>query len=162
MADDKLNTSPEENKSLGPAAPQGPGDPPAPAQTQSPGNPPGHEQAVIPSMAEDAAALAGKVIDLSGIKAAADHNGKGPIAPDVAAKPPETAPDQKRRGRPPKEPAGVSAGKKEKAAEPRTGRRRPVRRPRPLFGTKCPEVRKLTRARKRAPAVRLHLNPLRR
>ena len=43
-----------------------------------------------------------------------------------------------------------------------TGEGRPVRRPRPLFGTKCPEVRKLTRARKRAPAVRPRLNPLRR
>ena len=122
MADDKLNTGLKDNPPPEAAAPPGPSDPPAPEPIIRPGNPPGHEQAVIPSMAEDAAALAGKVIDLSGIKAAADHNDKGPIAPDVADRPPEVVPDQKRRGRPPKEQAAVSAGKKEKAAEPRTGR----------------------------------------
>ena len=73
-------------------------------------------------MGEEAPAPAGKVIDLSGIKTAADHSGKEPTAPNVADKPPEAVPDQKRRGRPPKEQAAVSAGKKEKAAEPRTGR----------------------------------------
>ena len=67
-------------------------------------------------------APAGKVIDLSDIKTAADHNDKASITPDVTAKPPEAIPAQKRRGRPTKEQAGVSAGKKEKAAEPRTGR----------------------------------------
>ena len=67
-------------------------------------------------------APAGKVIDLSDIKTAADHNDKASTTPDVTAKPPEATPAQKRRGRPPKEQAGVSAGKKEKAAEPRTGR----------------------------------------
>lgn len=122
MADDKLNTGLKDNPPPEAAAPPGPSDPPAPEPIIRPGNPPGHEQAVIPSMAEDAAALAGKVIDLSGIKAAADHNDKGPIAPDVADRPPEVVPDQKRRGRPPKEQAAVSAGKKEKAAGPRTGR----------------------------------------
>ncbi|MGO5022452.1 MATE family efflux transporter [Lawsonibacter sp. LCP25S3_G6] len=70
----------------------------------------------------EAAAPAGKVIDLSSIQAATDHDGKESTAPDVTARPLEAVPDQKRRGRPPKEQAGVSAGKKEKAAEPRTGR----------------------------------------
>ena len=71
---------------------------------------------------EKAPAPAGKVIDLSGIKAAADHSGKGPIAPDAADKPPEVAPEQKRRGRPPKAKPEADAGKQEKAAAPHTGR----------------------------------------
>ena len=70
----------------------------------------------------EAPAPAGKVIDLSSIQVATDHDGKESTAPDVTAKPPEAVPDQNRRGRPPKEQAGVSARKKEKAAEPRTGR----------------------------------------
>ncbi|MBM6888173.1 hypothetical protein [Pseudoflavonifractor phocaeensis] len=122
MADDKLNTGLKDNPPPEATAPPGPSDPPAPELIIRPGNPPGHEQAVTPGMVEDAPASAGKVVDLSGIKVGADHNGKGPIAPNVADKPPEAAPDPKRRGRPPKEQAGVSAGKKEKAAEPRTGR----------------------------------------
>ena len=77
---------------------------------------------MISGMGEEAPAPAGKVMDLSGIKTAADHSGKEPTAPNVADRPPEIVPDQKRRGRPPKEQAGMSAGKKEKAAEPRTGR----------------------------------------
>ena len=110
MADDKLNTGLKNNPPPEATAPPGPSDPPAPEPIIRPGNPPGHEQAVTPSMVEDAPASAGKVVDLSGIKVAADHNGKGPIAPNVADKPPEAAPDPKRRGRPPKEQAGVSAG----------------------------------------------------
>ena len=110
MADDKLNTNPQENT------------PPDVAALLGADTPPEHEQAVISGMGEEAPAPAGKVIDLSGIKTAADHSGKEPTAPNVADKPPEAVPDQKRRGRPPKEQAAVSAGKKEKAAEPRTGR----------------------------------------
>ena len=110
MADDKLNTNPQENT------------PPDVAALLGSDAPPEHEQAVISGMGEEAPAPAGKVIDLSGIKTAADHSGKEPTAPNVADKPPEVVPDQKRRGRPPKEQAGVSAGKKEKAAEPRTSR----------------------------------------
>lgn len=155
MADDKLNTNPQENT------------PPDVAALLGADTPPEHEQAVISGMGEEAPAPAGKVIDLSGIKTAADHSGKEPTAPNVADRPPEVVPDQKRRGRPPKEQAAVSAGKRRKRRSPAQAARlrltrRPVRRPRPLFGTKCPEVRKLTRARKRAPAVRLCLNPLRR
>ena len=70
----------------------------------------------------EAPAPAGKVIDLSSIQVATDHDGKESTAPDVTAKPSEAVPDQNRRGRPPKEQAGVSTRKKEKAAEPRTGR----------------------------------------
>ena len=110
MADDKLNTNPQENT------------PPDVAALLGADTPPEHEQAVISGMGEEAPAPAGKVIDLSGIKTAADHSGKEPTAPNVADRPPEVVPDQKRRGRPPKEQAAVSAGKKEKAAEPRTGR----------------------------------------
>ena len=122
MAEEKLNTGPKDNKLPEAAAPPGPSDPPTPESGKSLGDPPGHEQAVILGMGKDTPTPAGKVIDLSGIKAAADHSSNGPIALDVADKPPEVVPDQKRRGRPPKEQAAVSAGKKEKAAEPRTGR----------------------------------------
>ena len=95
---------------------------------------------------------------------ATDKDGKEVPIPEEKA--PEADQPKKRRGRPPKEQAAVSAGKKEKAAEPAQAARlrltrRPVRRPLPLFWTKCPEVKKLTRARKRAPVVRLCLNPLR-
>ena len=110
MADDKLNTNPQENT------------PPDIAALLGSDTPPEHEQAVISGMGEEAPAPAGKVIDLSDIKAAADRNDKETAAPDVTAKPSEAVPDQNRRGRPPKEQAGVSARKKEKAAEPRTGR----------------------------------------
>ena len=110
MADDKLNTNPQENT------------PPDIAALLGSDTPPEHEHAVISGMGEEAPAPAGKVIDLSDIKAAADRNDKETAAPDVADKPPEAAPDQKRRGRPPKEQAAVSAEKKETAAEPRTGR----------------------------------------
>ena len=102
MADEKLNPDPKNNKSPEAAAPPGTSDPPSPESGKSPGDPPGHEQAVILGMVENAPAPAGKVIDLSGTKVAADHNGMGPIAPDVTDKPPEATPDQKRRGRPPK------------------------------------------------------------
>ena len=122
MADEKLNPDQKNIKSPESAASPGTSVPTASEPIKGPGDPPRHEQAVIPGMVEDTPVPAGKVIDLSGIKAAADHNGKGPIAPDAADKPSEAVPDQKRRGRPPKEQAGVSAGKKEKAVEPRTGR----------------------------------------
>ena len=122
MADDKLNTNPKDNPPTEATAPPGPSNPPIPEPIKCPGNPPVHEQAVTPGMAADAPAPAGKVIDLSGIKAAADHNGKVPIAPDVANKPPEAAPDQKRRGRPPKAKPEAGAGKQGKTVEPRTGR----------------------------------------
>ena len=122
MADDKPNTGPKDNAPPEATAPPGPSDPPASEPFKSPNRPSVHEQAVISGMGKDVSTPAGKEIDLSGIKTAADHKSKEPIAPDVADKPPEGAPAQKRRGRPPKEQAGVSAGKKEKAAEPRTGR----------------------------------------
>ena len=92
MADKKLNTGPEDNKLPEATTPPGTNDPPTPGKIKSPGDPPGHEQAVIPGMVEDMPAPAGKVIDLSGIKAAADHKSKGPIAPDAADIPPEAAP----------------------------------------------------------------------
>ena len=122
MADDKLNTGPKDNATPEAAASPGTSDPPTPGPIKSPGNPPGHEQAVIPGMVEDTPVPAGKVIDLSGIKAAADHSGKGPIAPGVADKPPEAAPEQKHRGRPPKAKPEAGTGKQEKTAEPHTGR----------------------------------------
>ena len=164
----------------------------APGKTQEPAAPGTGpalqaEQSVIPGMGEDnpaRSALGEVVVDFDKInelmsqRRAAAHGAvdklkapatdkDGKEAPIPEEKAPEADQPKKRRGRPPKEQAAVSAGKKEKAAEPRTGRpsirltRRPVRRPLPLFSTKCPEVKKLTRARKRAPVVRLCLNPLR-
>ena len=122
MADEKLNPGQKNNKPPEATVPPGASDLPVPEPIKSPGDPPGHEQAVIPGMVEDVPAPASKVIDLSGIKAAADHNGNGPIVPDVIAKPPETVPNQKRRGRPPKAKPEAGAGKQGKTAEPRTGR----------------------------------------
>lgn len=122
MADEKLNTGPEDNKFPEAAAPPGASNPPAPELGKSPSDPPGHEQAVIPGMGKDTPTPAGMVIDLSGIKAAANHNGKGPIALGVADKPSEAAPEQKRRGRPPKAKPEAGAGKQEKTAEPHAGR----------------------------------------
>ena len=121
MTDDKLNTGSKDNAPPEATAPPGPSDPPAPESVECPGNPHRHEQSVIPGMVEDAPTPASKVIDLSSIQATADHNGKGPIAPDVADKPPEAAPDQKRQGRPPKAKPEAGAGKQGKTAEPHTG-----------------------------------------
>ena len=121
MADNKLNTGPKDNKLPEAAAPPGPSDSPTLERVKSPGDPPGHEQAVIPGMVEDMPAHVGKVIDLSGIKAAADHNGNEPIVPGVADKPPEAAPEQKHRVRPPKAKPEAGAGKQGKTAEPHTG-----------------------------------------
>ena len=134
------------------------------------------QQTVLPGMGEDTPAPSGKVINLSDIQAA-DKGGKEAPAPAPEKKVPEADQPKKRRGRPPisRKSAGAVPrksrlrclrGKRRKrrspaqAARPRLTRR-PVRRPRPLFWTKCPEVRKQTRAKKRAPAVRLRLNPLR-
>ena len=122
MADDKLSPDPKNNKPPEAIAPPGPSDSPTPEPLKSPGDPPRHEQAMIPGIVEDAPVPASKVIDLSGIQAAADHNGKRPIAPGVADKPPEAAPEQKHRGRPPKAKPEAGTGKQEKTAEPHTGR----------------------------------------
>lgn len=133
MADEKVNVSPEESKTPEAPAPSGPGNPPTPEHTDGPAVPggdqaaPAHaepampEQSVIPGMGEDAPAPSGKVINLSDIQAA-DKGGKEASAPAPDKKAPEADKPKKRRGRPPKEQAAVSAGKKEKAAEPRTGR----------------------------------------
>ena len=181
MADEKVNVSPEESKTSEALAPSGPGDSPAPEHTEGSAVPggdqtvPAHaepaagehtQQTVFPGMGEDAPAPSGKVINLSDIQAA-DKGGKEASAPAPDKKAPEADKPPKRRGRPPKEQAGPTAEKKLKAAEPRTGRPSKVDKAareeaRPLFGTKCPEGRKPTRARKRAPAGRLRLNPLRR
>lgn len=184
MADEKVNMGPEENKPPETLSPPGQGDLPpleennAPAVSGEDKTAPDHvepdppsadkhtQQTVLPGMGEDTPAPSGKVINLSDIQAA-DKDGKAASAPTPDKKTPEADKPPKRRGRPPKEQAGMSAGKRKKRQSPAQAARlrltrRPVRRPRPLFGTKCPEVRKLTRARKRAPAVRLCLNPVRR
>ena len=100
------------------------------------------EQSVIPGMGEDnpaRSALGEVVVDFDKInelmsqRRAAAHGAvdklkapatdkDGKEAPIPEEKAPEADQPKKRRGRPPKEQAAVSAGKKEKAAEPRTGR----------------------------------------
>ena len=139
MADEKVNASPEEKKAPETPAPSGPGDPPAPEHVEGPGGPgkdqaaPAHaepaapsagehtQQTILPGMGEDAPAPSSKVINLSDIQAA-DKSGKEVSAPAPNKKAPEADKPPKRRGRPPKEQAGPTAGKKEKAAEPLTGR----------------------------------------
>ena len=182
MADDKLKTSPES------PGQDRPGDtpvedapsmqePPAP-ETAAPKKAAEHtepEQSVIPGMGEDAPARTAPgevVVDFDKInelmsqrRASAQDAVSKAEAPSVEADGQEKAP--KRRGRPPKQQEGPTAEKTAKATEPRTGRPSKVDKaardePRPHLWTKCPEVRKPTRARKRVPAVRLRLNPLRR
>ena len=139
MADEKVNMGPEENKPPETLSPPGQGDLPpleennAPAVSGEDKAAPDHveldppsadkhtQQTVLPGMGEDTPAPAGKVINLSELQSA--DNGKKEVpAPAGEEKAPEADQPKKRRGRPPKEQAGVSAGKKEKAAEPRTGR----------------------------------------
>ena len=139
MADEKVNMGPEENKTPETQSPPGQGDLPpleennAPAVSGEDKAAPDHvepdppsadkhtQQTVLPGMGEDTPAPSGKVINLSDIQAA-DKGGKEASTTAPEKKAPEADQPKKRRGRPPKEQATVSAGKKEKAAEPRTGR----------------------------------------
>lgn len=139
MADEKVNMGPEENKTPETQSPPGQGDLPpleennAPAVSGEDKAAPDHvepdppsadkhtQQTVLPGMGEDTPAPSGKVINLSDIRAA-DKDGKEASTTTPEKKAPEADQPKKRRGRPPKEQAAVSAGKKEKAAEPRTGR----------------------------------------
>ena len=134
MADEKVNMGPEESKAPETLSPPGQGDLPplegnnAPAvsgEDKAEPDPPSADrhtqQTVLPGMGEDTPAPSSKVISLSDIQTA-DKGGKEVSAPAPEKKAPEADQPKKRRGRPPKEQAGVSAGKKEKAAEPRTGR----------------------------------------
>lgn len=84
MADDKQHTDLKDNKYPEVAALPKPSDLSAPEPVTS-RDPPKHKQAMIPNMNKDALAPADKVIDLSYIKATADHNDKEPIAPAMAA-----------------------------------------------------------------------------
>ena len=139
MADEKVNMGPEENKPPETLSPPGQGDLPpleennAPAVSGEDKTAPDHvepdppsadkhtQQTVLPGMGEDTPAPSGKVINLSDIQAA-DKDGKEASTTAPEKKAPEAEQPKKRRGRPPKEQAALSAGKKEKAAEPRTGR----------------------------------------
>ena len=139
MADEKVNMGPEENKPPETLSPPGQGNLPpleennAPAVSGEDKAAPDHvepdppsadkhtQQTVLPGMGEDTPAPSGKVINLSDIQAA-DKDGKEASTTAPEKKAPEADQPKKRRGRPPKEQAAVSAGKKEKAAEPRTGR----------------------------------------
>lgn len=78
MADDKLNTNPQENT------------PPDVAALLGSDAPPEHEQAVISGMGEDTPAPAGKVINLSELQFA--DNGKKDVPAHAAeGKAPEAA-----------------------------------------------------------------------
>ena len=139
MADEKVNMGPEENKAQENLSPPGQGELPPLEENNTPAvsgedkaapdhvepDPPSAnkhtQQTILPGMGEDTPAPSGKVINLSDIQAA-DKGGKEAPAPAPEKKAPEAEQPKKRRGRPPKEQAAVSAGKKEKMAEPRTGR----------------------------------------
>ena len=139
MADEKVNMGPEENKAQETLSPPGQGELPPLEENNTPAvsgedkaapdhvepDPPSADkhtqQTVLPGMGEDTPAPSGKVINLSDIQAA-DKGGKEAPAPAPEKKAPEAEQPKKRRGRPPKEQAGVPAGKKEKVAEPRAGR----------------------------------------
>ncbi|MFR1052415.1 MAG: ParB/RepB/Spo0J family partition protein [Lachnospirales bacterium] len=122
MADEKLNVGTKNNKPPEAAAPPGQRNPSVQEPAKHPDNSPRNEQAVTPDMVKEAPAPAGKVIDLSSIQAAADHNGKEPTPPEMATTPPEAVPDQKRRGRPAKAISEAGTFKQEKAAESHTDR----------------------------------------
>lgn len=139
MVDEKVNMGPEENKAQETLSPPGQGELPPLEENDTPAvsgedkaapdhvepDPPSADkhtqQTVLPGMGEDTPAPSGKVINLSDIQAA-DKGGKEAPAPAPEKKAPEAEQPKKRRGRPPKEQAGVPAGKKEKVAEPRAGR----------------------------------------
>ena len=184
MADEKVNMGPEENKAQETLSQPGQGELPPLEENNTPAvsgedkaapdhvepDPPSADkhtqQTVLPGMGEDTPAPAGKVINLSELQSA--DNGKKEVpAPAAEGKAPEADKPKKRRGRPPKEQAAVSAGKKEKAAEPRTGRPSKVDKTAreeapPSVLDKVSRGKKADKGRKRAPAVRLRLNPLRR
>ena len=102
MADDKLNTNPQENT------------PPDVAALLGSDAPPEHEQAVISGMGEDTPAPAGKVINLSELQFA--DNGKKDVPAHAAeGKAPEADKPPKRRGRPPKADKDKDAAPKPKA-----------------------------------------------
>ena len=109
MADEKVNMGPEENKTPETQSPPGQGD-----------LPPLEEDNAPAVSGEDKAAPDHVEPDPPSADKATDKDGKE--TPILEEKAPEADQPKKRRGRPPKEQAAVSAGKKEKAAEPRTGR----------------------------------------
>ena len=145
MADDKLNTGPEKAEGVSHPEQSGPETRPTEEHTaESPPRPAPGEVVVdfdkINELMAQKRAAAREAVEKAEASTA-DKGGK------------EASGRLRRKSRKRRSPA--------QAARLRLTRR-PVRRLRPLFGTKCPEVRKLTRARKQAPAVRLRLNPLRR
>ena len=115
MADEKLGIGSEENNSPEISVPPGTDDPPTQGQAVIPGM----ENEPIPQPASSEVIVDFEKINelMAQRKSAAQEVGEKasnqPAAEDSTSK---------RRGCPPKEQAGVSAGKKEKAAEPRTGR----------------------------------------
>ena len=135
MADDKTTKTPEQ-----PVTDSGPGKETPPAPPKEPGKvsvSPKPEKKTEPEVKtpqvsvynfaeimkekkveERAAAPSGEKSD----PAKKEKPEKQPEAPKKAEEKPKEPEQPKRRGRPPKEQAGMSAGKKEKAAEPRTGR----------------------------------------
>ena len=94
MADETktLNTG-EQPAPPGAAAPETPGGPPAPEQP---------DQAVIPGMGEDGPAPAGKVIDLSDVRAAGRENGEGRQEWEIPIAELEAEKQEPKRGRAPK------------------------------------------------------------
>ena len=147
MADDKLKTGLEEQRASESPGPAELGGSPTPKQPA-----PEHPGPEVLQKEDTPAAPSGKVIDLAAARAAEEKTAEAPAVEEGSPKhgdevfrdlfgneekPPweksldeikaeekaaEAGKPKKRRGRPPKEQAGVPVGKKEKAAEPRTGR----------------------------------------
>ncbi len=167
MADDKPNTGPKDNAPPEATAPPGPSDPPASEPFKSPNRPSVHEQAVISGMGRMFPLLPVRRLICLVSRPLPITRARNPSLPMWLISHRREPPLKNAVAVPRKSRLGCLRGKRRKRRSPAQAARlrltrRPVRRPRPLFGTKCPEVRKLTRARKRAPAVRLCLNPLRR
>ena len=115
MADDKLSKGPEENK---------PPEVTAPPETDDHST---QQRAVIPDMENEPIprpASGEVVVDFEKINElmAQRKSATQAIGEKAGDQPVIDGSVSKNRGRPPKEQAEVSAGKKEKAAEPRTGR----------------------------------------
>ena len=115
MADEKLDIGSEENKPPEAAVPSGTDDSPTQGQAVIPGM----ENEPVPQPASSEVIVDFEKINELMAQRKLATQAVGEKAGDQPAVEDSTS---KRRGRPPKEQAAVSAGKKEKAAEPRTGR----------------------------------------
>ena len=115
MADEKLGIGSEENKPPEISVPPGTADPPTQGQAVIPGM----ENKPVPQPASSEVVVDfEKINELMAQRKSATQE----VGEKASNQPAVEDSTSKHRGRPPKEQAAVSVGKKEKAAEPRTGR----------------------------------------